>query len=777
MTTLCQSCGKSRSTTRAGSITAYFFEHNYCQCEKNKQRGLRLTRGSATPQDSQICLNCGKSSPKDKKVGSFTSFLFKELRCQCSRPKFAVNQKNLLGRTRTADRMGDKLEFSRAEAKPLNPGTIIGGTFKIESIIGVGGMGTVYLAQHRTLPQKFALKVLAPSLVSEHFWKRFQSEAKTLANLKHQNLVNVYDLGIHENSVIYYSMDYLQGQTLEDLLAKDGPQTLERTIDIFISVLEGLAYAHRNGIIHRDIKPANIFICSSATNALAAEVKILDFGIAKLVSRDDQAQQLTAAGEVFGSPFYMSPEQCMGTSVDARSDIYAVGCAIFETLSGFVPFEAESAVEIGLMHQENQPPLLSDLTDIALPDSIDQLIEKCMAKLPRNRYQSAKELALDLERIKEGKELSAPLASARPAVASEADVSRSTIVLGALAAVLILSLVALTIWFTYFNPSPVKQATKNPKFEQSKRELDRLQSVVPDEKILPAEDIHMPPEAYSKMVEENGKHLKIFSFPLNYSLGTLTYFPPGQSVSMPAKGVCKIPQGLVVNLYCGQTVADHPQLLKFFKKDDLEGIGFSSVRANNKLLLPYIEKLTSLKYIGLQGEGLDRDDVARLNNLPKLQSLHLTGGNDYEALATCKSLPQWRTLRLKGTPSITPLLRALAAHSHLRELDLVGTELTSEDIEHLVALKSLVTLTCKDMAFSATELSQLSKASITNLKFDAGFPLDADCIKELEKFKNLEALEISNNLTAAERARLRKALPKLKRLTEGASNSLVEMLK
>ncbi len=775
MTTLCQSCGKSKSPARAGSITAYFFEHNYCQCEKNKQRGLRLTRASAPQQDSQICLNCGKSSPKNKKVGSFTAFLFKELRCHCPQPKFAVDQKSLLGRTRTAERMGDKLEFNRAEAKPLNPGTVIGGTFKIESIIGVGGMGTVYLAQHRTLPQKFALKVLAPSLVSEHFWKRFQSEAKTLANLKHQNLVNVYDLGIHENSVIYYSMDYLQGQTLEDLLAKEGPQTLERTIDIFISVLEGLSYAHRNGIIHRDIKPANIFICSAANAARSGEVKILDFGIAKLVGRDDEAQQLTAAGEVFGSPFYMSPEQCMGTSVDARSDIYAVGCAIFETLSGFVPFEAESAVEIGLMHQEDQPPLLANLTDIALPDSIDQLIEKCMAKLPRDRYQSAKEMALDLERIKEGKKLSAPRTSAR-VVTSEPDGHRSTILLGALVAVLTLGLVAVAIWFTYLNP-PLKKVNKNPKFEESKRELDRLQSVIPDEKILPTQDIHMPPEAYSKMVEENGKHLRIFSFPLNYSLGTLTYFPPGQSVSIPAKGICKIPQGLVVNLYCSQTVADHPQLLKFFKKDDLDGIGFSGVQAKNKLLLPYIEKLTSLNYIGLLDEGLERADIARLNKLPHLQSLHLTGGNDYEALATCQTLPQWRKLSLKGTPSITPLLRALAPHNHLRELNLAGTDLSSEDINQLVAIKSLVTLTCKDMAFSAPELSQLSKASITNLKFDAGFPLNADCMKELEKFKNLESLEISNNLTAAERSRLRKALPKLKRLTEGASNSLVEMLK
>lgn len=144
---------------------------------------------------------------------------------------------------------------------------------------------------------------------------RFKAEAKTLAALNHPGLVKVYDLGIHGNSVPYYSMDYLVGETLEDLLVRKGPQELEYTISIFISVLDALAYAHRNNVVHRDIKPANIFMCRNQ------EIKVLDFGISKLVG-EKRNQELTAVGEVFGSPYYMSPEQCRGEQIDFRSDIY-----------------------------------------------------------------------------------------------------------------------------------------------------------------------------------------------------------------------------------------------------------------------------------------------------------------------------------------------------------------------------------------------------------------------------------------------------------------------
>jgi len=285
MTSKCQSGGKPKSLARAGSITSYFFEHNYCQGEKDKQRSLRLTRHSgaaATKQDNQFCLNCGKSRPREQKAGSFTAYLFKELRCECVHPKFASQvSANNFSRTGSAERSEERRNLAkdmRARLSPesqlvITPGTIIGGAFKIESIIGEGGTGVVYLATHLALQRIFALEILTARITSEKLWLRFQSEAKILAALSHPNLVKVYDLGIHGQSVFYYSMDYLNGANLADTLAHEGPQSLSRTLEIFLALLDGLAYAHRNGIIHRDIKPANIFLCSD--DRADAEVKFL----------------------------------------------------------------------------------------------------------------------------------------------------------------------------------------------------------------------------------------------------------------------------------------------------------------------------------------------------------------------------------------------------------------------------------------------------------------------------------------------------------------------
>ncbi len=283
-------------------------------------------------------------------------------------------------------------------------GTIIGGTYKIIKLLGIGGMGAVYLVEHTTLNKRYALKVLAPELVNEQNWLRFQAEAKTVASLNHATFVKVYDLGIHGGLAPFYSMDYLPGRTLEQILADDGPLEFSLAIDVLLEVLDGLAYAHRNGVIHRDLKPGNIMIDADKK---VESVKVLDFGISKLIGPDFTAKQsLTAAGEIFGSPFYMSPEQCTGGVVDARSDIYSIGCTLFELITGFVPFEGSSSIETILMHEEQEVPSLFEVApDGKFPPSLDVVLAKALAKSPQDRYQSAKELAIDLTRIREGKDL------------------------------------------------------------------------------------------------------------------------------------------------------------------------------------------------------------------------------------------------------------------------------------------------------------------------------------------------------------------------------------
>lgn len=284
----------------------------------------------------------------------------------------------------------------------LPPGTVIADTFKIKRQIGLGGMGVVYLAEHLALRRKVALKILSTEFVNEQNWLRFKAEAQILAGLNHSIFVKVYDLGIHDKSLPFYSMDYIEGKSLEEMLVERSSIELPQALDIFIQVLDGLAYAHRNGVIHRDLKPGNIMI--STTNGALA-VRVLDFGISKLIGSDSHdIQSLTAMGEIFGSPSYMSPEQCSGSAVDARSDIYSIGCTLFEVLTGFVPYQGETALETVIMHQDQDLPSLSEVApDKQFPISIELVLAKCLAKNPGDRYQSAKELAIDLTRVKEGK--------------------------------------------------------------------------------------------------------------------------------------------------------------------------------------------------------------------------------------------------------------------------------------------------------------------------------------------------------------------------------------
>ncbi len=746
MSVICRTCGKSQASTRAGSLTSYFFQEKYCQCHKNGAGNAVGNTSDTKQSDNRICLNCGKSCPVDQKVGSFTAYLFKELRCQCLEPKFARSRggKNSTGtsgtgksRTRSGERTRQKRPLTQT-FKPMlptangniviGPGTIIGGTFKIEKEIGAGAMGVIYLAEHLSLRRQFALKILEPSLISATYWQRFQTEAKILAALNHPNLVNVYDLGIHEKSVFYYSMDYLQGRNLEQILFDDGPLTVKESIEVFLAVLDGLAYAHRNGIVHRDIKPANIFICHGATIS-AASVKILDFGISKLL-KIDEGQKLTQVGEIFGSPYYMSPEQCTGGEIDLRSDIYSVGCSLFETLTGFVPFEADSSLEIAMMHEEQEPPLLSEVTSTKFPDGFDIVIGKCLAKLPRERYQSAKEMALDLQRIKEGKSVAdyAPVAARKAALAngskpsskksnshsrSNSDNTGAPLLVAGIVT-LLLAGVAAFAW-SYFS------APKAP--------------------AQPPAEVQKKPQYYSRLISIDGRRVKRFEFPEDFSLGTISYFERGKEIKLKAQGLCDVPADSAINLKASSEFASRPHLLAHFRKDDLQGLDFWTVDGLSEDLLPYVSKLTSLVDLSLRDTPMLPGDVHYLDDLPNLKSIKFGSDTDYTLVAKCKYLPQWTSVSIAGPASIEPILQAWQKGNQVRDLFMYEFTLSKKQWATIAKLEHLRMLELASLTIHNSELEQFLPAKqLRVLKFYDNCKLDTDYMKVLRKFKQLKTL-------------------------------------
>ncbi|MBS1996253.1 MAG: serine/threonine protein kinase [Cyanobacteria bacterium SZAS LIN-2] len=314
----------------------------------------------------------------------------------------------------------------RAPVIDLAPGALIGGVYKIIKMVGQGGMGEVYLATHETLAKKCALKVIPPDKVTEIGWKRFQQEARAVAKLEHINLVKVTDLGIHDNCLPFYAMDYVDGQNLSEVLSQKGTLSLATTLEIFTQVCEGVECAHRSGILHRDLKPANLMLTRAANGKLL--VKVLDFGLAKLTKQDRTRQSLTAVGDVFGSPYYMSPEQCEGDNIDQRSDVYSMGCAMFECLTGRPPFEGNKTAAIIFSQLESKPPTLESIVGAGkFPASMEVVMANLLRKKPEERYQSMTQVKADLARVAAGKEVlpvvggrSGPLSKAKKVLPEKA---------------------------------------------------------------------------------------------------------------------------------------------------------------------------------------------------------------------------------------------------------------------------------------------------------------------------------------------------------------------
>jgi serine/threonine protein kinase/HEAT repeat protein len=280
----------------------------------------------------------------------------------------------------------------------LESGAIIGGSYRIVRLIGKGGMGQVYLAEHLTLAKKCALKVMSSNQVTEKAWIRFQTEAKAIAGLDHANLVRVSDLGIHENSLPFFAMEYVDGQSIAQRLADHGPMDQSTTLEVLQQICDGIECAHKQGIVHRDLKPANIMLVEDSQKPGHFKIKILDFGLAKLSQREAAEINLTATGEIFGSPLYMSPEQCAGEATDMRSDIYSLGCTVFECLTGQPPFTGEMAIPI--MHRKifgEAPTLGSVAPEKAFLPNLELIVAKMLKREPKGRYQTIADLKSDLQ--------------------------------------------------------------------------------------------------------------------------------------------------------------------------------------------------------------------------------------------------------------------------------------------------------------------------------------------------------------------------------------------
>ena len=265
------------------------------------------------------------------------------------------------------------------------------GQYKLKRLLGAGGMGEVYLAEHQLLKRPCAIKLIRAGKADDpKALARFEREVQAIAALSHWNTIEIFDYGRTDAGTFYYVMEYLPGMSLGDIVDRYGPMPSERVVFLLEQVCEALREAHAAGLVHRDVKPGNIF--SAKRGGVYDVAKLLDFGLVKTNLSNDSIH-LTQEGTIAGSPLFMAPEQAVGDAEpDARSDIYSLGCVAFYLLTGRVPFEGDKPLKVLMAHANQQPPSPREFNP-DVPSDVEEVVMKCLAKLPEQRYADAASLA------------------------------------------------------------------------------------------------------------------------------------------------------------------------------------------------------------------------------------------------------------------------------------------------------------------------------------------------------------------------------------------------
>ncbi len=569
-------------------------------------------------------------------------------------------------------------------------------TYEFIGTIGTGGMGVIYKARQKMLNKIVAIKMLHSHLLNIQSMLRFQQEAKAASALRHPNVIAVHDFGISEQWQPFMVMDYIEGITLSDLLRERGALPLPEAMDIFLAVCDALEHAHAHGVLHRDLKSSNIMLTEKDGGY---DIHLLDFGIAKIV--DDEAggvaQQLTQTGEMIGSPLYMSPEQCMGKKVDHRSDIYSLGCILYEAVTGHPPHRGNTMLDTIFKHLNETPQALREARpDINFPETFDNLVMKLLATRPEDRLQNITQVKNELLNIQSGAIKGGFIRSGK-VFWSKAKFTWPTIMLVTGIILAAAGVVCLLLVDGKLKYSQDLQRDSQAKLRQAE-ELSRQSADASTNKST----------AKPKSAEDGTVTQK--------SLSMLPVFSPKIDIS-------------------DKTLSENAlQALLRFKNLQSLNLSNTAIKLDDLRIISRISTLRKLNLSGTKTPAIGLVELAALTNLQELY-LDETEADDL-SLQAFSRLPELKVLEVRDTAITDSGIKSLVSAKKLRTLSISGTNVGNAGLEAIGKMK-------------------LSKLNMWDIKATAG------ALESLGRCKNLETLCLKRVELNKKDLQTLSALPKL----------------
>lgn len=664
MNKICKKCGRSKSTKNAATLTQYL---NICCCNVSLEKA----------DDEQFCEGCGKRIPSEKK-GSITQFIFQSHLCSCSRPVATPESQftPIVSPAFQADSEeleDDGLDLS-AEQFPLE-------RYKPLRKLGQGGSSKVYLAFDKLLRKRVAVKIL--HILRSEMLIAFQEEARATSKLVHPNVVCILDFGVTAYDIPYMVLEYFESQSLYEILEKQGRLQPEECWIVFSQVCKGLCYTHDQGVYHRDLKPANILINGLGSDDV--QVKIIDFGVAKVFELTDGGVE-GQGDTIAGSPGYMAPDQVIGNQFDQRSEIYSLGCLLFEALTGRKPYEAESTLALMSMHVHSTVPRLMDVNHREI-GPVQQVIDRCLAKDMNNRYQTMLELFDVIDNLRnEDCELSELNFDSKRK--HRKVLRRWTVVL---------MIVMLAIFVAIF--------ATNYGYEFSANRNSSKQADLPDSAILKKS---VSRELKIQSLESVGEDLLERRL-LPVGSGPNHYYASGDWSDADYKSLQAVKdiQGLSLT---GKQISD--TALKHLVSLPLIGIDLSKTSIKDEGV-KHLAEMKTLKRIRLDDTDITDVAVDTLSSLPNLTYINLKGTRVTNK--ACGALSKIRTLDVIDLRNVKGIngesLEKLKNQPVINWLVLNGTDLTAKGVAQLGTLDNV-----RKLSLAYCGLNDEKVCSLKNLK-------------------------------------------------------------